>query len=532
MSMLVNPVTTSLMETQLNHVMYMIRGGARITTATPPDRIMDYTWRDFFMPMAGFAFMAELTFRLVEQAYVVPNFIKLLHMDRLSDLYHWKDGHENIHIPQFAKNLPIQNHPKELPFIIRENMLGEIINPKNYYLVPRTIESEIEDDRSASLAVKSQTRLWAHHLRRILNPEEYINQYLLAENKIGEAEAQALKTQLNQMETLVSQHKAALKDPKAALKFRETLREIVWKKDSTIALGCEDHLLSVLSDPKHFQENLRGPSILKSLGNAFKIGFKNAFNNYKKETFLTSTADFMETFGKQVLTPLTNLEHAANPKLAALSKDLTEGFTTALKLQKVFEGSAFWLKLPLSFVTVAGAWAIANHIDFHYIQPYQRELVKKRGTAREFLGPAFLGWIPATAVFIGLIKQPFIKNLGHVSSFALSGALGLATYLATSIGLFLYKISKPPASPTKGFTPPLNNPLNLTRTHTAPKVGYDYPLPSKAGEGILRPNPPSPFLNAPVNPYVPAYGNPYWNYSAMYGQPQAFNGWYPQSGQN
>ncbi len=545
MSLLTSPILTGYLDTQLSNLNYIFRGAVRLNgesvglpQAVPDDRKLDYFLRDCFMVMTT-PFTTEFSYRLIESGYVIPNFINLLQLNQLNKIY----PPQNIHTPEFAKKLAIQNYTKSLPPILEKHMLGNLVNPRSYYSIPDLLEEQIIPSLQKSKASPEevlQTRLWAHHLRRILNSNQYLEKFL--KPKIGESDTTLLKNHLSHVENIASQfekivsqikkgqftisgkealeilkqkkaqkllallnknEEIAIKEIESALEKTSTYKNIThllfnsfkegpvrsWQAFSrtrTLAahpLVAQLHqyppeavhklydtlqtylrhpvmqesqspvvanLRKVLSSKHAFAKAVEGPSFSVFFKNIRKMGVKRAYQFYKNLTLYASPADATGMIRQHVLLPLVQAEHGANSHLARLFSDLSLNQVTCKRLYKVFEGSGFWLKLPFSILTsylVCGM--IFNTLDNKVIQPYQRELVKQRGTTREFLVPGFIGVIPGIAAFALCLKLPWVKRLGYARSFGLAGLACILANAASAMAMFKYRLyhSPPPGKP-------------------------------------------------------------------------------------
>lgn len=531
MSFLVNPTVAGLLDTQLNNVGYFIRGWWRVDgekiglpQAIPDKRKMDYLFRDVYMVYVS-AYMTELTYRLVEQAYVVPNFIQTLQLNQLKSLY----SGSGEHIPDFAKSMKIRNIQRELPALLRGHMLGSLVNSRSYYMVPDLLEQHADELRRKGVAPSKvlESRLWAHHLRRVLNPEQYLEKFLLGEKRITPEEGKLLSGHLKQMDDLVGLFKSAkdpikpgeafamlkqLADQQGSAEAKRLLAKLNGKDEDMArvlkgtswrnlmgdvrkhglnngikefnrfkALSSSPVISKIKQQPSEVAQKLfveikqylehaavrpgnstfltrlrhlpsekalvsavQGPSVSEFFKNISKMGVTGAFKHYKSLTMLSSLDEVTAAVRQDVLLPIVKQSRGMESRVTRLFGDLSLSKVSMRKLHKVFEGSGFWLKLPISILSLFLVYGLlANTFDNKYLQPYQREIVKQRGDSTEFAKPGLLGGIPGILTFVGLMKLPFIQKLGYVSSFAVSGLAGLVVYAASTFAMFKQKLAMP-----------------------------------------------------------------------------------------
>jgi len=242
MSMIINPNMILLMNPQLSQIAAWSRGALRngseyvgLGVSVPSTRKMDYMFRDMLMAIVG-TYIIENTYKISEQYYTTPNFVKFLRLDQLKDMY--KPG--DVRTPNFIQPHQIKNL-HHIPDILSDRFYGSHIGNKidTYYLVPNllehqtipALEAKIEqlskpvtwsdhlvqfqywftarpDPAQAKKELEGQiiqARFMAHHLRQIFNPKEYIQDYLVGHGRITQAEAQLIHDMLKQTDTVAKQ---------------------------------------------------------------------------------------------------------------------------------------------------------------------------------------------------------------------------------------------------------------------------------------------------------------------------------------
>lgn len=567
MSLLLNPAFADLLNSQLNNVGYGLRGWMRVKgesvglpKAVPDDRKMDYWFRDFFMVFVT-GYITELSYRLGEQLYTVPNFIRLLGLNSLKKTY----SSPGIHKPAFLSgdNLAqLRDARFEFPHLLRNRMLGSLVQTRSYSSIPDILERMVIPELKRKKAPPGeilQAQLWAHHLRRRINPEQYIDKFLTVGGKITPEEARLLKEQLKRGDDLVGLFEKA-KAPISAKELYERLKESgrlrllghslterdlerAMKRSSLFDLlgdlrrlgfregVCHFRRIKALArnpwlqrfrkepspalkelaatikrlasepafqDSPFFRQFLGDGSIEQALAKRLKPpsssellricrcqGFRKAWAFYRENSRLSRPDELMALLRQEILLPLSRHRFTAKPALKELFHELSNSKVIQKQLHKVFEGGRFWLKLPLSLLSLFLFFGlIANAFDAKYLQPYQREITKQRGNSNEFLLPGFLGAAPGAALFALLMKTPWVQRLGYVPSFALAGLAGLGTWAVSSFGLFRQRIATPrqqkpftqqatppagaraqayPSSQTRSF-PPVQ-PIQVARNH-------------------------------------------------------------------
>ncbi len=454
MNFLVNPVMAGRILTQMGNFGSYIRGIARVSSedfgmpqAVPNDRKIDYLWRDTFMPWAN-AYVMECTYRWAEKIYVMPQFMKFLELDKLG--------------------------LKEVPKSLRGKMMGSIVSSRSYYMVPDLLEtSDIPalqaklkeavqyspKNRALHKEIKKEitaTQDLAKHLRRIMNTPQYIDKHL----NLSKEEARLLKKHLGRQERYFSLFNK-LDESQVMSNVRKSLKGKNQQDSAKILKEASDNALQSLRRRLNMLAKhpaTKNSTFIKKLasmndvqlvryikGDSYKftrnpIGWLRKFfkgPNYTPE-------QLVQEVNKHIIFPLFRHEKQVSPATANLFKELGASKLKMVKLAKVFEGSGFWLKLPISIIGVFLMYGLlANTFDAKFLQPYQRQLVKERGTSREMIAPAYLGIIPAAATFMLVSKLPFVQRLGYLGSFALTGFAALSAFVASTAFMFLTRIRGP-----------------------------------------------------------------------------------------
>lgn len=200
------------------------------------------------------------------------------------------------------------------------------------------------------------------------------------------------------------------------------------------------------------------------------------------EQLMTGNRDklhgLMETFEHKVLRLQKTL-----PEL--LMDGLTSRRVEAMisKTQKM--GS--WPKLVMSVAVnfIYYGW-LGNWFDVHKLQPWQKKLVEKRGTAEEVVAPTYLAMIPGIAALVGASKIKLLNKLGYISKFAVIGGIGMLTYTGTMLGMIAYRLSKPPKNPPQTPLPATKTqPWPVLQSHTNPYSLPQKQIPIPASSGVI-----------------------------------------------
>jgi len=531
MSMMINPNIILLMDPQLPQVASWSRGALRnvsehvgLGISVPKTRKMDYIFRDMLMAITG-TYIIENTFKIVEQAYITPNFVRFLKLDKLKD---WYTPHD-VHTPDFMRSAKIQNL-QTMPSAIAERMYGSHINKDSFYLIPDLMEqqtipalenklkrlgtppanwrehlSEIKywfvtkppmAEAQKELEAKIQhTRFLAHHMRRMVSPEQYIDKYLLASGKITPTEAALMQRMIKQANKVAKQFERVqqflqkdLKGPSLSKRVMHfmfpSMKESAQAKTKALlannvqakALVELIHQLSqnpafnarkakffgplVSMCDKKLLDEMRGPTFLRDI---FKVGPMRAINNTREHQYVPHR--IMEAINNEAMVPwieeaAKNLPRERRELIERLTSGLVKGKINMARLTKVLKSADLYLKIPFSVIAMFVIYGIlANNFEAKYLLPFQRHVVRKKGNSRDFMLPGYLCPLPAGAVFYLANKLPFIQKLGHTGSFMVSGFAGLATMFATAwLGfLYMYKHTPPDKSKSK---PVVQNPFS------------------------------------------------------------------------
>jgi hypothetical protein len=526
-AMMLNPLMAARTLAQMGNASSWFRGIVRVNSeafgfpqTVPDKRKMDYAWRDLYMPWAN-AYAMELTYRLAEQVYVSPNFKKFMDLDKIGI--------------------------KEIPAGLSTRMLGSVVNPRSYELVPDLLETRelpalekklahlLKTAPGNTAAIQAarqevtQMQVLSNHIRKIVNPEQYIDRYLVGTAKtVTPREARVLKSYLRFIDNLSGLFAKANKDQILDVAIQKIKAQNLprAKQVELIAKLKDEPLQQLVRRLKDLAKNplVKDSPFLKELAGLTDAQLIPKIGKALKPEVI------IEKINKEIVMPRFIKSKAFTPELGKLMETLAGSKLKQAQLFKVFEGSNFWLKLPLSILGIFLMYGLmANTFDNKFIQPYQREVSKRRGGVREIIPPAFFGILPGAVAFIGVAKLPFVQRLGYIPSFAVAGAAGLAAFFTTAAVGFQYLIRK-----SAKTNPAPETPRDIMYT--------DNPFPLAPGAAKLQPKeearkaePPMP-VSQPPQPQMPqAYQNPFqaqpqaYAYSTAGYQPYANYGWYPQT---
>ncbi len=129
-----DPLIWQKVLSQSPNISYSTRGVSRVHD-TDPGRKGDYWFRDFGMVMAC-AYMTELSFRIVDKFFTIPQITYALQLQRLSDIQH------PLKRSELYKD--VQNYDR-LPEVFQNRMMGSLIRGSSS-LVPRVMREMAEQD--------------------------------------------------------------------------------------------------------------------------------------------------------------------------------------------------------------------------------------------------------------------------------------------------------------------------------------------------------------------------------------------------
>ena len=129
-----DPLLWQKVLSQSPNISYSTRGVSRVHD-TDPGRKGDYWFRDFGMVMAC-AYMTELSFRIVDKFFTIPQIAYVLQLQRLSQIQHpLRDG---------GLYKDVQNYDR-LPEVFQNRMMGSLIRGSSA-LVPRVMREMADQD--------------------------------------------------------------------------------------------------------------------------------------------------------------------------------------------------------------------------------------------------------------------------------------------------------------------------------------------------------------------------------------------------
>ncbi|MBY0404579.1 MAG: hypothetical protein K2X66_11820 [Cyanobacteria bacterium] len=423
---------------QSNNISYGLRGWYRMGSV-PEDRKADYFFRDFYMVLVT-AVTTELGFRGAEKLFSFPLMTDKLQLNQLSHIY--KPGsnfHKHNLIDPALTQRTIKNYGSvdEIPHL-RKRLMGSLVREDSDSLIPHLLKTmDYKDklaDPSVSLETKQDIELLVYHLKRRLNFDGnhgYLSQ-LVKEGRITQAQSDFVTSTVKK-----------LKDGEGlAQKLGDAIQNLTQSKNRIPESESADVLKKALEYVEKNTEtlpawfpSLKDPARQRELTASTDIS--NTFETLKKFITEEIPAKFKEKM---------NLD----PVAETLIKDSIESQGILKGLQKVQTLSA-WPKLlgsiALSFLVYG---VVASYLDNHYIQPWQKKLVKERGTSSEVVSPFYWALIPGAATLTALMSEkllPGLNKLGYFGKFAFAGIASLGVYTGTGLLLLKNKLNKPPANP-------------------------------------------------------------------------------------
>ncbi len=582
-----NPIYAGRTIGYLGNLSAYVRGIARVSAedlgmprAVPDDRKMDYIWRETFMPHMN-TYVMELSYRSIESLYVSPLFRKFINLDKVL---------KGKPIPSYLPNRMMGSVVNSRSYYLVPDLIERMDIPEMEKKL-RALKEKGKSSETQKLLQEqiTEARQLAVHLRAYLNPEQYIDKHLLNQQKaITPQEAKILKHQLKRVNRLAVLFKKAeksaflsdtlqsLSNPKISVTNRlqyglsklvyEVKRQFVQSESAPPALyrklSPEEHLKKIrkanrsdlqklhrminhLARKPEFQNSPFIQSLAglpeerlhqKLFGDSLKalprlMMKKGPITAIKAQLrFHKTTQDVViENVSREILMPLYKSNKNYSPKIAGILQDLIHKRVNLAKMRRAFEGSGFWLKLPLSVFGIFIMYGlVCNSFDAHFIQPLQREVVKARGDSREILVPGYLSVIPGVAAFAATYKLPIIQRLGYIGSLAVSGAIGLGTFLGSASLMFMARLSRPRKNhPNPELSKPAEQeskkePVQVKPQNRSMQSGFQAPRQS----GPQHFTPPQPYAYPAVTQNV--YNNPFTAFST-YGTPiqgiQQYNRW-------
>ena len=457
-----SPEISSQILTEITQVSYLIRNVARISgehlglpQSIPDERKADYLYRDYFFVPIIYA-TSQVGGRLAESRYVMPTQIKLLEFNRLSKIY----TADNIHTPKLPAFFQIKNYEREMPSYIRDYLLGTTVNGqgRSYQITPELLHTKVIPEMMQRCSPNEihEARLLAHHIQRIFNPTDYINRFLLKENRITIKEASTLREFNNLIEKAYSAFITASETKKyeQLQKFLAPhIRSENFQKNTWLKQWFNPEVNKI-------ETKLAGPTMKQFLKVIHRAGFKNGFAWLKKQTSIRPD-NFMLDLHHHLLNPLMNSAMPRNTKMTDLLKDLVHNKIRATQALTAFESSATWCKIAISLALSTIAYGIiGSYFDVKYVQPMQDLVVKLRGDSTELQAPTYIGTVVGGIAAYFAHKAPFVKRTGHLPSFLITLAAIEAGQIGTVYAMFKRILARPPQNKGKYRVVRTNNPFH------------------------------------------------------------------------
>lgn len=417
---------------QSSNISYTARGVYRMGTV-PDDRQADYAFRDIFMVIVT-AYFTELGFRLAEKLYSFKLMTDVLGLNRLSKIY--KQDRSPL-LPQLPEELT--KHGKDYRSItdvpaLRSRIIGSLVRDKSNKLIPELFETV--DLPAMPAAEQGQHKLLAHHLKRAMNfygeqgylddllkmglPED-VGEFLKGHLKASDKSGSVLK--------LLSEYFPAEKSFGA-----------LDASQKTILTQLLDDAFPVLERVKALPE--------ETLSGVKKTLYEQMQKGQLAQAELKVLTETLKDLPKRVEETLSK---DARPLVQHLYEDMLANknvLNTLVKIQK----TSFWPKLVasvlFSFIVYGN---MASYVDNKIVQPWQKKLVKERGTSREVVAPTYLALIPgALATCVTLIDKftpKFVQKLGYFNRFAVGGLFSLGVYAGSVFLMIKHRLGQPPEHP-------------------------------------------------------------------------------------
>lgn len=445
MSLLLDPNISSNVATQATQLSYIIRNLARISgekaglpQSIPDHRKADYLFRDYYMTFVMTSLM-DVSTRIAETRNVMPAQIKLLRLDRLATRY----AANGIHTPKLPSFFQVKNYYRDYPEYVRNHILGYNVNPRSYWLVPELIEKRVIPQMLQKFEHPSkitEARLFAHHLRRLFTPEHYVDNFLLANQRITAEEAKILKQHIGRFKQFLFAYDNSRKTGDAS-KLLGMLRQYHQELEPLKQSAWLSKMVKL--NPAQLLEQLQGMTLGSLFTDIFRNGLRKTIRNYQ-QTKILHPDRFMIRVHEAILRPLATQNATRLGIMDRLARSFTRNQIRAYQAVSVFKASELWLKIPLSFglLTLLHG-VVSGYIDVKYIQSFQDQLVKLRGDAKDTEVPTYLGTIAGLALGITMYRSQFIRRLGHVGSY-LAAAVGYNVgQLGTTWWLLKRQIARP-----------------------------------------------------------------------------------------
>ena len=466
---LLSPTIANGVLNQQNSISYTIRNVARISgesaglpRAIPDNRKFDYLWRDFYF-VAIMAAFSVIGIKVAETLNVVPSQVKLLGLNTLKDTYKSTSPHQ----PAVAKLINFDKIPKGMPPFLRDYFLGDNIKSHSYELVPELLHTKVIPELKKATHISNQqtiheAELIAHHLQRIFSPEDYIDRFLLKEGQINKQQAELLKSFIPEVEQHWNTFTEAQNKGDVS-KLKNLLSKAKAQYSSPHAPSAADtrtHWIDqwIEGSDEALRRKLKGYSLGEVMAKMKKEGY-HAGKRLNAEAPILRPDTYLIDFYRNVLKPHVQKLHPNHPQLTGLLKDLVKNRIRAFQVSSVVEASKLRYQTPIGVLLTIGVYGLAaSYIDVHYVQPFQDQVVKLRGSAKETQLPVYAGFVAGAAAFGLLMANPLVRKMGHLTSFLVSFA-----------GFQVGQLGVPYIMVKRILTSPLPTPKNKKNTVTMVK---------------------------------------------------------------
>ncbi len=222
------------------------------------------------------------------------------------------------------------------------------------------------------------------------------------------------------------------------LNFEEFVSETLVKQKELTTEEAGLVTKAVKAMTTHVDEAAKKQGVMKEVGEEFRQVLANLLKEHADDPALKALESA-----------------AAKEKLMNLVKEGLESHTTMNIIRRI-QRSGTWPKMFSSVILNLIFYGfMANFFDVKILQPWQKKIVKERGTSEELVKPGYQALLPGLLVLIvGLYDKfptPF-RKMGYFSRFAAVGGLALATYTATMLYLIKRVLATPPKKAPKPQT--------------------------------------------------------------------------------
>ena len=418
---LTNLTINATIASEFSQITYTMRNLMRIsgehiglTQSVPDDRKGDYLFRDFFLTN-GNVFVYNTGYRLIDDLYTQPLQVKILGLDQLQKKY----SADPMHRPLLPSFFQPANGPKRLPNNVTEYLTGYNIKPRTYGIAPDLIERMMLPemaDKGESLQAINQSKLVTHHLRRIFNPESYIDTFLLRNGHVTTKEAKLLKDNL----ALLDKFAITFEEAHNKGEFK-TLSNLFKHFASQRPLKNKEWLQQISRlTPDELKVLLQGPTLRELIARKSMpeklLPLLNKADNHK----ILLLNDLLIRVRQNIAKPLMIASSNGSEKLLKLLKEFTHSRVRTNQAIAIAEATDSWLKIPLGIALITVYQGlIGGYLDVRYIQPFQDQVNKLRGDATELQLPSYLGAIPGIVIAALVIRNRTVKRLGNAAAWGL-----------------------------------------------------------------------------------------------------------------